>query len=202
MFKRLILTAALVAASANAFAVGVTYKLDPGHTNVIASWNHMGYSHPSASFSGVDGTLVYDAADVSKSSVQVTLPLSGLNGFSEKFNAHLNSGDFFDSAKFPAATFKSTKVEAAGEGKLKVTGDLTIKDVTKPVVLDVTLNKSGEGNNGGAKIGFDATAAIKRTDFGLGMAVPMVSDEVTLRITTEANTPKKDAPKADAAKKK
>ena len=200
MFKRLILTAALVAASANAFAAGVTYKLDPGHTNVIATWNHMGYSNPSANFSGVDGTLVYDAADVSKSSVQVTLPLSGLNGFSEKFNAHLNSGDFFDSAKFPAATFKSTKVEAAGEGKLKVTGDLTIKDITKPVVLDVTLNKSGEGNNGGAKIGFDATATIKRTDFGLGMAVPMVSDEVKLRITTEANVPKKDAPKADAAK--
>ena len=70
------------------------------------------------------------------------------------------------------------------------------------MVLDVTLNKSGEGNNGGTKIGFDATATIKRTDFGLGMAVPMVSDEVTLRITTEANTPKKDAPKADAAKKK
>ena len=201
MFKRLILTAALVAASANAFAAGVTYKLDPAHTNVIATWNHMGYSHPSASFSGVDGTLVYDAVDVSKSGVQVTLPLSGLNGFSEKFNAHLNSGDFFDSAKFPAATFRSTRVEAAGEGKLKVTGDLTIKDVTKPVVLDVTLNKSGEGNNGGTKIGFDATATIKRTDFGLGMAVPMVSDEVTLRITTEANVPKKDAAKADAAKK-
>ena len=200
MFKRLILTAALVAASANAFAAGVTYKLDPAHTNVIATWNHMGYSHPSASFSGVDGTLVYDAVDVSKSGVQVTLPLSGLNGFSEKFNAHLNSGDFFDSAKFPAATFKSTRVEAAGEGKLKVTGDLTIKDITKPVVLDVTLNKSGEGNNGGAKIGFDATATINRTDFGMGMAVPMVSDEVKLRITTEANVPKKDAPAKDAPK--
>ncbi|WP_240703472.1 YceI family protein [Thermomonas aquatica] len=198
MFKRLILTAALVAASANAFAAGVTYKLDPGHTNVIASWNHMGYSNPSASFSGVDGSLVYDAADVGKSSVQVTLPLSGLNGFSEKFNAHLNSADFFDSAKFPTASFKSTKVEAAGEGKLKVTGELTIKDITKPVVLDVALNKRGEGNNGGAKIGFDATATIKRTDYGMGMAVPMVSDEIALRITTEANAPKADAPEAKA----
>jgi polyisoprenoid-binding protein YceI len=198
MFKKLLLTAALVAASTSAVAAGVTYKLDPNHTNVIASWNHLGYSTPSASFSGVDGTLVYDAADVTKSNVQVTLPLAGLNGFSEKFNAHLNSGDFFDSAKFPAATFKSTKVEAAGDGKLKVTGELTIKDVTKPVVLDVTLNKSGEGNNGGAKIGFNATATIKRTDYGMGMAVPMVSDEVALRITTEANAPKTDAPQAQA----
>lgn len=193
MFKRLLLTAALVAASANALAAGVTYKLDPAHTNVIASWNHMGYSNPSANFSGVDGTLVYDAADVTKSSVQVTLPLTGLNGFSEKFNAHLNSGDFFDSAKFPAASFKSTKVEAAGEGKLKVTGDLTIKDVTKPVVLDVTLNKAGEHPMKKVPaIGFDATATVKRSDFGVGAYAPMVSDEVALKITTEAT--------ADAAK--
>jgi len=200
MFKRLALTAALVVASGYAFAAGVTYKLDPAHTNVIASWNHLGYSNPSASFSGVDGTLVYDAAHVSKSSVQVTLPLSGLTAFGEKLTAHLNSGDFFDSAKFPAATFKSTRVEAAGEGRLKVAGDLTIKDITRPVVLDVTLNKSGEGNNGGAKIGFDATATIKRTDYGMGMAVPMVSDEVALRITTEANAPKADAAKATTGK--
>lgn len=199
MFKKLLLTAALVAASANAFAAGVTYKLDPGHTNVIATWNHVGFSNPSASFSGVDGTLVYDAADVSKSSVEVTLPLSGLDGFSEKFNAHLNSADFFESARFPSATFKSTRVESAGEGKLKVTGDLTIKDITKPVVLEVTLNKR-EDKDGRSKIGFDATGTIKRTDYGMGMAVPMVSDEVKLRITTEANTPKPDAAKAAAAR--
>jgi polyisoprenoid-binding protein YceI len=196
-FKTLVLTAALAVASASALAAGVTYKLDPNHTNVIATWNHLGFSNPSANFSGVDGTLVYDAVDVGKSSVQVTLPLTGLNGFSDKFNAHLNSGDFFDSARFPVATFKSTKVEAAGEGKLKVTGDLTIKDITKPVVLDVTLNKR-EDKDGRSKIGFDAITVLKRTDFGLGMAAPMVSDEVKLRITTEANTPKPDAAQAKA----
>jgi len=197
MFKRLLLTAALFTASAGAFAAGVTYKLDPAHTNVIASWNHLGFSNPSASFSGVDGTLVYDAADVSKSSVQVTLPLSGLNGYSEKFNKHLNSADFFESEKFASATFRSTRVEAAGEGKLKVTGDLTIKDITKPVVLDVVLNKR-EDKDGRSKIGFDATGTLKRTDYGMGMAAPMVSDEVKLRITTEANTPRTNVP-ADAA---
>ncbi len=180
----------LAAATFNAAAAGVTYKLDPTHTNVIASWSHFGYSNPSANFGGVDGTLVYDAADVSKSSVQVTLPLSGLTGFSDKFNAHLNSGDFFESARFPAATFKSTKVEDLGAGKLKVTGNLTIKDVTKPVVLDVTLNKRDEVKDGKGKIGFDATATVKRSDFGLGMAAPMVSDAVNLRITTEAGVPK------------
>jgi len=197
MFKRLLLTAALFAASTAAFGAGVTYKLDPAHTNVIATWNHFGFSNPSASFSGVDGTLVYDAADVSKSSVQVTLPLTGLNAYSDKLNAHLNSADFFESAKFANATFRSTRVEAAGEGKLKVTGDLTIKDVTKPVVLDVTLNKR-EDKDGRSKIGFDAIGTVKRTEFGLGMAAPAVSDDVTLRITTEANTPRKDAPAANA----
>jgi len=190
MFKRLLLSAVLAAVTFNAAAAGVTYKLDPTHTNVIASWSHFGYSNPSANFSGVEGTLVYDAANVSKSSVHVTLPLSGLNSFSDKFNAHLNSGDFFESAKFPAATFKSTKVEAAGAGKLKVTGNLSIKGVSKPVVLDVTLNKRDEVKDGKGKIGFDATTTLKRSDFGLGMAAPMVSDAVSLRITTEAGVPK------------
>ena len=198
--RKTLLIAALFAFAGSAFAAPVTYKIDPNHTDVIAQWSHFGFSNPSAHFGKADGTIVYDADNVSASKVEVTLPLSGLNSFVADFDEHLRSADFFDAAKFPAATFKSTKVEAAGEGKLKVTGNLTIKDITKPVVLDVTLNKSGEGNNGGAKIGFDATATIKRTDFGLGMAVPMVSDEVKLRITTEANVPKKDAPKADAAK--
>lgn len=196
MFKRLLVTAALAAATFNASAAGVTYRIDPTHTNVIASWSHFGYSNPSANFGGVDGTLVYDAADVSKSSVQVTLPLSGLNAFSDKFNAHLNSGDFFESARFPAATFKSTKVEAAGDGKLKVTGNLTIKDITRPVVLDVTLNGSGEHPMRKVQaIGFDATATVKRSDFGIGKYAPAVSDEVSLRITTEAAVAKAESGK-------
>ena len=196
MFKKLLLTAALVAASANAFAAGVTYKLDPTHTNVLASWNHFGYSNPFANFGDVDGTLVYDAADVSKSSVEVTLPLSGLNGFSDKFNAHLRSADFFDAGKFPTATFKSTKVEAAGNGKLKITGDLTIKGITKSVVLDAHLNKAGEHPMAKVQtIGFDATTTIKRSEFGVGAYVPNVGDAITLRITTEASVPKAAAAK-------
>ncbi len=190
MFKRLLLSAVLAATTFNAAAAGVTYKLDSTHTNVIATWNHFGYSNPSANLSGVDGTLVYDAGDVSKSSVQVAVPISGLNAFSDKFNTHLNSGDFFDSAKFPVATFKSTKVQAVGEGKLKVTGNLTIKDITRPLVLVVTLNKRDEVKDGKGKIGFDATTIVRRSDFGMGLAVPMVSDEVSLRITTEASLPK------------
>ena len=191
MFKRLALTAALVVASANAFAAGVTYKLDPSHTNVLAQWSHLGFSNPFANFGGVEGVLVYDAPDIGKSSVQVTLPLSGLEAFTPKFNEHLRSAEFFDAARFPTATFKSTRVEAAGEGKLKVTGDLTIKDNTRPVVLDVTLNKAGVHPMTKAQsIGFDATGTISRTEFGVGNYAPAVSDEVSLRITTEASVPK------------
>lgn len=192
--KRLVLAATLSLFAASVFAAPLSYKLDPNHTDVIAQWNHFGFSNPSLHFGQADGTLVYDADDVSASSVQVTLPLSGLDSFVPDFDEHLKSADFFDAAKFPAATFKSTRVEAAGEGKLKVTGDLTIKDITKPVVLDVTLNKAADHPMAKRPaIGFDASATIKRSDFDLAMYVPNVSDEVKLRITTEAMVPKAGA---------
>jgi len=189
--RKFLLAAALSALVAPAFAAPVTYKLDPAHTDVIASWSHFGFSNPSAHFGDADGSVTYDAANVSQSSVEVTLPLSGLEAFTDKFNTHLNSADFFDSAKFPTATFKSTKVEAAGKDKLKVTGNLTIKGITKPVVLDVTLNKAAEHPmKKTPSIGFDATGTVKRSDFGVGAYAPMVSDEVKLHITTEADAPK------------
>jgi len=169
--------------------VGVsgTYILDPAHTDVIAQWSHFGFSNPVAHFGEVDGRIVYDAENVGASSVEVTLPLSGLNSHVAKFDEHLRSADFFDAAKFPNVTFKSTSVEAAGTNQLKVTGDLTIKDITRPVVLDVTINKFGEQPMAKrAAAGFDAVAQLKRSDFGLDMAAPNVSDEVELRITTEA----------------
>ena len=189
---RLLSAAALLAfAVAPAFAAPVTYKLDPAHTSVVAQWNHFGFSNPFAHFGNVEGTLVYDAANPGNSSVQVTLPLSGLESFTPKFNEHLRSADFFDAASFPNATFKSTKVEAVGAGKFKVTGELTIKDITRSVVLDATLNKAADHPMSKAPtIGFDATTTISRTEFGVGAYAPNVGDTVTLRITTEASAPR------------
>ena len=189
--RKTLLVAALFAFAGSAFAAPVTYKLDPKHTNVLATWNHFGFSNPSLNFGQADGTLVYDAVNVSNSSVQVTLPFTGVSALADQFYDHLAGDKWFDAAKYPNATFKSTKVEAAGEGKLKVTGDLTIKDITKPVVLDVHLNKVGEHPMAKVPaIGFDATATVKRSDFGVGAYAPMVSDEVTLRTTTEATASK------------
>ena len=187
MIRSKLLFASLLLAVGVANAAPVEYKLDPNHTIVLASWDHFGFSRPSANFGQVDGTLVYDADDVAASRVDVTLPLSGLESFVPKFNEHLRSPDFFDAAKWPTAKFRSTRVEKAGDGKLKVTGDLTIRDVTKSVVLDVKLNKTGEGRGGAPKIGFDANTVIKRSDFGIAKFVPNVSDEIEIRITTEAS---------------
>ena len=192
--------AAFALLAGNAHAEAVTYKLDPNHTLVLAQWDHFGYSHPVANFGQVDGQLDYDAANPAASGVRVVLPLAGLNSFVPKFDEHLRSDDFFDAAKYPAVVFQSTGVVAAGDGKLKVTGDLNIRDVTKPVVLDVTFNKAGV-RQGRPAVGFDASTTIKRSEFGLGLFVPNVSDEVTLRISTEATVPKSDAEKkADAEK--
>ena len=187
MIRTAVLALAL-AASFAATAAPVEYKLDPNHTVVLASWNHFGYSHPSANFGHADGTLVYDADDVAKSSVEVTLPLSGLDTFVPKLDEHLRSADFFDAAKYPDITFSSTMVHDMGGGKLMIMGDLAVHGVTKPVTLDATLNKTGPHPMTKAPtVGFDATTTIKRSDFGVGGYVPMVGDEISIRITTEAS---------------
>jgi polyisoprenoid-binding protein YceI len=188
MFKRILLASVLATATFGASAAGVTYKIDPGHTVVLATWNHFGYSNPSANFGGASGAIVYDADAPEQSTVEVTLPMSGIESFVPKLDEHLKSPDFFDAEKYPVATFKSTVVRALGEGRLEVTGNLDLHGVSKPVVLDVKLNKLAPHPMGDTPtIGFDATATIKRTEFGIDKYVPMVSDEITLRITTEAS---------------
>lgn len=194
MFKPLILATALLFAG-NAAAAPVSYEMDPNHTNVIASWSHFGFSNPIAVFGQVDGVIVHDADNVGQSSVKVTIPLAGLDALVADFNEHLRSADFFDAEKYPTITFASTKVEAAGDNKLRVLGDLTVHGVTKPVVLDVTINKLAEhpmAKPKRAAAGFAATTTLKRSDFGLDKYVPNVSDEVKISITTEALVPKAD----------
>jgi len=183
--------AALLGASFAAQAAPVTYKLDPTHTMVLFSWNHFGFSNPTANLGISAGTLVYDEANPAKSSVEVTLPLANLDTHVSALDEHLKKPDFFDAAKYPVVTFKSTKVEALGGNKFKVTGDLTVHGVTRPVVLDATLNKAGmQPMLKVPAVGFDATGTIKRSDFGVGAYVPNVSDEVQIRITTEAEAGK------------
>jgi polyisoprenoid-binding protein YceI len=188
--------AGLLGVAVSAQAAPVTYKLDPSHTMVLFSWNHFGYSNPTADFGLGEGTLVFDEQNPAKSSVDVTLPLASLDTHVPALDKHLKEADFFDADKYPTVTFKSTKVQPLGGHKFNVTGDLTVHGVTKTVVLAATLNKVGPHPMSKAQsIGFDATTSIKRSDFGVGAYVPKVSDEINIRITTEGSVPKADAAK-------
>jgi len=186
MFHRSLLAAAIALTSVPAFAA--TYTLDPQHTQVQFTWNHFGFSNPAAVFGKIDATLDFDQTDPTQSKVSVTIPLDSVNSNVAKLNEHLDSPDFFDAAKYPNATFKSTKVEkGATPDQLKVTGDLTLHGVTKPVTLDVTVNNVGEHPIRKAPAaGFDATATVKRSEFGITKYIPGVSDDIKIHITTEA----------------
>ncbi len=186
MIRRLALVSALAFASVPALAE--TYTLDPDHTQVVFSWNHFGYSNPSAQFGRINGTLDYDQAAPTKASVKVTIALASVNSNVPKLDTHLQSADFFDAAQYPLATFQSTRVEkGASPDHLKVSGNLTLHGMTHPVILDVTVNKVAEHPMRKAMAaGFDATTTIRRSQFGLTKYVPMVSDDIHVRITTEA----------------
>lgn len=179
--------AVLALPAAPAFAAD-TYKIDPTHTSVIWSANHMKLSKPHGIFPMVEGTITVDEAAIANSKVDVTIKPGLVVTGNEKFDAHLRNTDFFNVEKFPSATFKSTKVVPTGDKTAKVTGDLTLLGVTKPVTLDVTLNHKGEHPMTKKQaIGFSATGTIKRSEFGINYAVPNVSDEVPLIIEAEAS---------------
>lgn len=169
------------------FAQAQTYKLDPVHTSVIWNAGHFGFSAPHGIFSNIEGTLVLDEATPENSTVEATVPIAMIATGIEKFDDHLKGNDFFKVDQFPTSTFKSTSVEKTGDKTAKMTGDLTLLGVTKPVTLDVTFNKKGENPFSKMQtIGFTATGSIKRSDFGMTYALPGVSDDVALRIEAEA----------------
>lgn len=175
-------------------AAPVSYRLDPNHTMVLFSWSHFGFSNPSADLGLGKGTIVFDQQHPARSSVDVSLPLAKLDTFVPALDKHLKEADFFDAAKYPVVTFKSTRVQPLGHDKFNVTGDLTVHGVTRQVVLHATLNRIGPHPMTRVQsIGFDATASLKRSDFGVAAYVPNVSDEIKIRITTEASVPKADS---------
>jgi polyisoprenoid-binding protein YceI len=183
--------AAALALALPAAAKPVPYEIDARHTQVHFTYAHMGYSHITGRFDEVGGTFDFDPAAPADSRIAVTIPIASLSTGVPKLDEHMKSPDMFDAAQFPTATFTSTKVTAAGAGKWSVAGDLTIHGVTRPTVLDVTVNGIGTHPMTKAPVaGFDATTTIKRSDFGIGYGLPNVGDEVTIRITLEAKLPK------------
>ncbi|MEJ1972256.1 MAG: YceI family protein [Lacunisphaera sp.] len=184
--ERFIALLSLFAAAASLSAE--TYAIDSVHSSVGFTIRHL-VSNFSSSFTKVSGTIAYDPAAVEKSSVEATIAIDSVATANEKRDAHIKSPDFFDAAKFPTATFKSKSWKKTGENTFDVTGDLTIKDVTKEVVLKTTLIGTGPGMGGATLTGWSATTAIKKSDFGLAgpaMLSAVLGDDVAIAISVEA----------------
>lgn len=190
-FKTLSLGLAVALASSVTLAAPVDYKIDPTHTATVFSWNHFGFSTPSANFTDIQGVIKVDNAKPANSSVEVTIPLSSVNTNVPALDKEFQEEAWFNAAKYPNITFKSTKVETKDKKHFKITGDLTVKGVTKSVVLDAVLNKQGEHPMAKVPaIGFNATTSFNRSAFGIGNYVPNVGDKITVNITTEATAAK------------
>jgi polyisoprenoid-binding protein YceI len=175
----------LSAVSLQAIAQTQTWYLDPPHSAAQFSVRHMGISTVRGTFTKVGGVVV-DSPDLSKASVKVTIDASSVDSRVQKRDDDLRSDHYFDVAKYPTITFQSTKVESAGTGKLKVTGDLTIHGVTKQVVLDVDGPTAAiKDPRGGSHRGVSATTTISRADFGVGAASPMIGDQIAIQLDVE-----------------
>lgn len=163
------------------------YVFDRGHTNIHFEWSHFGFSTTSAEFEDFSGTLMLEEDDIPASEVSVTIDLSSVDSGFETFNGHLtDKSEWFNVEEYPEATFDSTGIEKVGDDRYKVTGDLTLKGVTREVTLDTTINKIGKHPVTGARtIGFDATTTVSRSAFNMGKYAPSVSDEVVVEISSE-----------------
>ena len=181
-------------------AAASTWEIDPNHTESSFVVKHLMVSNVRGQFGKTTGTILQDDKDITKSKADITIDATTINTRVEKRDAHLKSADFFDVQKFPTITFKSTKMtKGDGPNTLKVTGDLTIHGVTKPVVVNVEYTPDTLANGTTVK-GITATTKVNRKDFGLNWnrtieaGGVMVGDDVT--ITVEGELHRKDAPTA------
>lgn len=184
--KSLLFATALTAAAAAAQAAD-RYTLDSSHSQVLFSYNHLGFSTTWGMFSGFEGEIMFDKDNPANSSVTVSMPTKSMFTGWEQRDGHFMSADFFGATDEDVITFASTAIEVTGDGTARITGDLTMNDVTQSVVLDATLNQAGTNPlNQKDWAGFNATTKLKRSDFNLGAFAPAVSDEVQVQISIEA----------------
>ena len=186
-FKQLSLATALFAALAgSAIAAPLTYGVDSTHTFPRFSYSHFGYSTQLSSFKNTSGKVVFDA-EAKTGSVDISIDMKSVNTGFDDFNGHIQGEDFLDTAKFPTATFKSTKVVFEGDKPKSIEGNLTIKGVTKPVTLTVTsFQAMPHPMMKKPALGANAFTTIKRSEFGAGKYAPYVGDEVRIDIAIEA----------------
>ncbi|HZU64855.1 MAG TPA: YceI family protein [Novosphingobium sp.] len=161
-----------------------TYGVEPWHTRVQFSVDHMGFTDWFGDFTGISGQLVLDPAHAAADKVDITIPVASVSTTNTKLDGELKSADWFDAARYPEIHFVSTKVVRTGPAAALITGDLTFHGVTKPVTLAAHFHGAGVNPlSKGFTVGFDATTSIKRSDFGVKTYLPMIGDKVTLRIS-------------------
>lgn len=185
--KKLISAALLASAFVGStWAAPLNYTIDQTHTFARFSYSHLGFSTQVLRFDRTQGTVQFDAAAQS-ASVDVSIDTRSVSTGTDAFNKHIQGATFLDSAQFPTATFKSTRVIFKGDQPSKIEGNLTIKGVTKPVTFDITnFTAKNHPMQNKPAIGADAQAVIKRSDFNAGAYAPAVGDEVTISISLEA----------------
>jgi polyisoprenoid-binding protein YceI len=193
MNRKLLICGTVFLFVACGFAQVETWKIDPNHSAAQFSVKHLAISTVRGQFQKVSGTVAYDPADVSKTAIDVTIDAASVDTRIDMRDTDLRSPNFFDVQKYPTITFKSKHTEAAGSGKLKVAGDLTIHGVTKEVVLDVDGPSAPITAMGGLRMGASATTKVNRKDFGVNGAASMVGDDISITIDVEVT-------KAGAAK--
>jgi len=183
-FRAVLATLALAALPALAQD---TYKIDPVHSEISFKIRHL-LAKTSGRFAKFGGTIKVDTADISKSSVEVSIDVASINTDNAKRDEHLMSADFFDVAKYPTITFKSTAVKEVAKGKLEVTGDFTLHGVTKKITFPITNAGTGPGMKPGAVVaGFiDGALVINRNDFGIKTYPGALGDDVAISLNIEA----------------
>lgn len=184
--KRIALFAALAAVSVAAQAAPVTYSIDNSHTYPHFTYNHLGFSNQTHKFDKTTGTVTLDRA-AKTGSVDVVIDATSVNTGYALFNEHIQGADFFDTKAYPTISFKSTQMSFKGDQPTSVAGNLTIKNVTRPVMLKITHFKCQPHPMLKVEAcGANATTQVKRSEFNMGKNVPYVSDEVTLTLAIEA----------------
>ena len=188
--KQFLLAAAISTGASAAFSAPEKFALDASHSQVVFSYSHLGFSTTTGMFSGFEGEIMFDESDPANSSVSVSMPVMSLFTGWESRDAHFMSGDFFGAAEGDMITFVSTGIDVTGDNTANIIGDLTMNGVTQSVTLATTLNRAEPypfgPKRGTPTLGFNATALLKRSDFGLGAYAPAVSDEVEVSISIEA----------------
>ena len=187
--KRRFFLLVLIGCASLCVAETQTWQIDPAHTSSQFSVRHLGISTVRGVFQKTTGTVTWDPADPTKTQIDATIDATSVDTRVQMRDNDLRSAHFFDVAKYPTITFKSKHAEAAGAGKLKVTGDLTIHGVTKEVVLDVDGPSAPMNAMGGMRMGAEATTKINRNDFGVSGAPGAVGNDIQIVIDVEVTHP-------------